>query len=234
MDAAEGTETEAYVTVSLLTGARTEELRALTYSHLDLKGSPDAAPPRPPSIEVWHSVREGGDTKTRLSRHTLRLPDRAVDALRRHREAQKAWRIEMADQWQEQDLVFCTRRGLPLGPANVRRSFRAVVTKAGLDDHVWTPREMRHSFVSLMSDTGVPLEEISRLVGHQSTTVTEAVYRKQLRPVLTEGPRRWTVCSGRPTGSLTAPTSPRNRILSQAVGQASALRTGSESEQHSP
>ena len=30
-------------------------------------------------------------------------------------------------------------------------------------------------------------EEIVRLVGHRSTTVTEAVYRKQLRPVLTEG-----------------------------------------------
>ena len=35
----------AYVLVSLLTGARTEELRALTWSHLDLDGSPDAVPP---------------------------------------------------------------------------------------------------------------------------------------------------------------------------------------------
>jgi hypothetical protein len=38
-----------------------------------------------------------------------------------------------------------------------------------------------------MSDAGVPLEEIARLVGHGSTKVTEAVYRKQLRPVLTGG-----------------------------------------------
>jgi hypothetical protein len=45
----------------------------------------------------------------------------------------------------------------------------------------------RHSFVSILSEAGVPLEEIARLVGHRSTTVTEAVYRKQLRPVLTEG-----------------------------------------------
>jgi integrase len=34
--AAEGTSMHAYVVVSLLTGARTEELRALTWSHLDL------------------------------------------------------------------------------------------------------------------------------------------------------------------------------------------------------
>lgn len=38
-----------------------------------------------------------------------------------------------------------------------------------------------------MSDAGVPLEEIARLVGHGSTKVTETVYRKQLRPILTGG-----------------------------------------------
>lgn len=51
----------------------------------------------------------------------------------------------------------------------------------------WTPRELRHSFVSLLSDNGMPLEEISRLVGHSSTAVTELVYRKQIRPVLQTG-----------------------------------------------
>jgi hypothetical protein len=30
-------------------------------------------------------------------------------------------------------------------------------------------------------------ELISRLVGHRSTVVTEAVYRHELRPVITEG-----------------------------------------------
>jgi integrase len=34
------------------------------------------------------------------------------------------------------------------------------------------------------SDDGVPLENIARLVGHQTTTVTETVYRKQLRLVI--------------------------------------------------
>ena len=38
-----------------------------------------------------------------------------------------------------------------------------------------------------MSEAGVPLEAIARVVGHSSTKVTELVYRKQLRPMLTEG-----------------------------------------------
>jgi hypothetical protein len=34
---------------------------------------------------------------------------------------------------------------------------------------------------------GVSIEDISRLVGHASTVVTEKVIRKELRPVLTRG-----------------------------------------------
>ena len=42
-------------------------------------------------------------------------------------------------------------------------------------------------FVSLLSDHGVPVEEIARLVGYSSTTTTELVYRKQIRPVIQTG-----------------------------------------------
>jgi hypothetical protein len=45
----------AYVVVSLLTGAGTEELRALTWSHLDLEGDASGLPPTPPSIQLWRS-----------------------------------------------------------------------------------------------------------------------------------------------------------------------------------
>lgn len=41
--------------------------------------------------------------------------------------------------------------------------------------------------MSLLSDNGIPIDEISRLVGHSSTAVTEVVHRKQIRPVLQSG-----------------------------------------------
>jgi integrase len=136
---------------------------------------------------VWHSVRAGGDTKTRKSRRTLAMPKRCVDALRLHRERQAVVKEKAGTAWKDHDLVFATRHGTELNAGNVRRSFRTVAAKAGLDAGKWTPREMRHSFVSLLSDSGVPIENISRLVGHGNTTVTETVYRIQLRPVLLEG-----------------------------------------------
>jgi Phage integrase family len=84
-------------------------------------------------------------------------------------------------------LVFVTRNGTPLGARNVQRDFRKVIDAAGLPGREWTPRELRQSFVSLLSDAKVPMEVIARLVGHRSTTVTETVYRKQLRPVIEGG-----------------------------------------------
>ena len=82
----------------------------------------------------------------------------------------------------------CTQGCLiTLYAGNVRRSFRLVLAAAGLNSADWTPRELRHSFVSLMSDAGVPIEKIARLVGHTGTTTTETVYRKQIRPVVMGG-----------------------------------------------
>ena len=49
------------------------------------------------------------------------------------------------------------------------------------------PRDLRHTFVSLMSADGVPIEEIARLAGHNRTATTELVYRHELRPVITTG-----------------------------------------------
>ena len=86
----------------------------------------------------------------------------------------------------EGDLVFCTATGHPLDAATVRRFFRAVCSAAGIGPG-WTPRELRHTFVSLMSDSDVPLEKIAVLVGHSSSRTTETVYRHQLRPVITTG-----------------------------------------------
>ena len=57
----------------------------------------------------------------------------------------------------------------------------------GIDPGDCTRCELRHSFVSEISDAGLPVEEIAQLVGHRGATVTELVYRHQLRPVIQTG-----------------------------------------------
>jgi integrase len=187
LDAAEKTSLRAYLIVSLMAGARTEELRALTWSHIDLDSDPKGVPPVKPHVLVWRSVRPDGETKTRKSRRSLALPARCVQVLREHRERQLTHRETAGKRWQDNDLVFASEIGTELDAANVRRGFRRVVAAAGLNPNEWTPRELRHSFVSLLSHAGVPIEKISLLVGHKGSRVTELVYRKQLRPTVEDG-----------------------------------------------
>lgn len=187
LKAAEASKLRAYIVVSLLTGARTEEMRALRWDHVDLAGKPEANPPAPPSIQVWRSVRIGGDTKTRKSRRTLALPTRCVQVLEWQRLALESARDAAGNRWHEKGVVFASSTGEELDAANVRRAFRRVAKLAGLNENEWTPREMRHSFVSVLSDSGMTIQQIADLVGHSGTSVTEKVYRHQLRPVLLDG-----------------------------------------------
>ncbi len=176
----------AYIVLSLLAGIRTEEARALRWAHVDLDGDPAARPPVPPHVAVWRSVRTHGDTKTERSRRTLGLPAAAVQALRAWSASQAGERLAAGEDWQDTGLVFTTHHGAALDAGNVRKMFKRVCDEAGIGDR-WTPRELRTSFVSLMSHSGVSIEEIARLVGHASTRTTEIVYRRELRPVITTG-----------------------------------------------
>jgi integrase len=177
LEAAEGSSLHAYVVLSLLTGLRTEELRSLLWTDVDLDAQ---------TLAVYRSVRASGDTKTPKSRRVLKLPLKAVEALREHRAQQAASRLQAGALWQDHGLVFASTVGTPLDAHNVRRSFRAITKAAGLGQE-WTPRELRHTFVSLLSANDVNLERISRLVGHSGTSVTERVYRHEIRPSLTHG-----------------------------------------------
>jgi integrase len=184
--AAESSRLHAYIVLCLMTGCRTEEARALRWDHVDLDGNPDASPPVPPYVAVWRSVRAHGDVKTEKSRRTLQLPQSAVVALRSHKVTQAEERLKAGPLWQDHGLVFASNVGTPLDAHNVRRSFRQVIKDAGIEGS-WSPRELRHTFVSLMSEGGVPVEEIARLAGHSNTRTTETIYRRELRPVITTG-----------------------------------------------
>ena len=149
-----------------MTGVRTEEARALRWDHVVAWVSdPEGRQPVNEAgfdherfaVYVWRSVRADEDTKTETSRRTLELPKHAADALLEHRKRQAAQRLKAGRMWQDHNLVFSTKIGTPLNDANVRRSFKAI-TKAARIGENWTPRELRHSFVSIMSDNGVDHE----------------------------------------------------------------------------
>jgi integrase len=193
MAAARGTRLEAYVVLSLLSGMRTEEARALRWDHVVAWVSGQWVPVAEAGFDheqvavfVWRAERAGGDTKTPESRRTLALPRKCVEALREHRVRQAQDRLAAGPLWQDHGLVFASAVGTPMDDHNVRRMFRVITEEAGLGTG-WVPREMRHTFVSLLSARGVPVEAIALLAGHNQTATTELVYRHQIVPALTRG-----------------------------------------------
>jgi integrase len=193
MAAARGTRLEAYIVLSLLSGVRTEEARALRWDHVVAWVSGQWIPVAEAGFDheqvavfVWRAERAGGDTKTPESRRTLALPRKCVEALREHRVLQAGDRLAAGPLWQDHGLVFASAVGTPMDDHNVRRMFREITQDAGLGTG-WVPREMRHTFVSLLSARGVPVEAIALLAGHNQTATTELVYRHQIVPALTRG-----------------------------------------------
>lgn len=121
--AAAGTHLYAYVVLSLTTGLRTKELRALGWNELDLVGG---------TVAVYRAVRASADTKTPKSRRVPSLPRVAVQALREHRARQAEDRLLAGALWEDHGLVFASAVGMPLDRHNVLREFRKITQGAGL------------------------------------------------------------------------------------------------------
>jgi site-specific recombinase XerD len=135
-----------------------------------------------------------------------------VDALREHHARQARERLAAGRLWTDHGLVFASQAGTPMDASHVRRAFRSITSRAGISEN-WTPRELRHSFVSIMSDQGVPIETIADLVGHAITAVSEEVYRHQLKPVITAGAQTMNTVFGQPAHGTA------QRKLAEATGR---------------
>lgn len=59
-------------------------------------------------------------------------PPPCVRALRRHRAQQASDRLAAGDLWADSGLVFTARKGTPIEPRNINRTFDALVKRAGV------------------------------------------------------------------------------------------------------
>ena len=75
--------------------------------------------------------------------------------------------------------LFCTVEGTVLDEANVRKTMRRVLKKAGLPEH-FTPHCLRHTYASLMLQQGESVAYVQRQLGHASIQLTVDTYGKWL------------------------------------------------------
>jgi len=109
-----------------------------------------------------------------------------LDAFRRHRIEQKRHQLEVGEIWSNPEaLVFNSPTGRPIDPMVCRKDFTKLVSSIGLD--AWTPNELRHSAASLMSDAGMPIEQVADQLGHKDLRMLQKHYRHRIRPTVSGG-----------------------------------------------
>ena len=119
-----------------------------------------------------HGVLQLEDLKTERSRRTLALPAKAAEALRALRAAQAAGKLRLGRHYADRGIVFCGDAGQPLWQSRCPgRGFKRVCGRAGIGSD-WHPHEQRHTFVSVLWDAGIDIEEIADAAGHINSNVT--------------------------------------------------------------
>ena len=152
---------EAAYVLPATVGLRQGECLALRYEDIDFKQGMLSI-----RRTVWRN--QVYPPKTPHSRRTIKLPEIALDALRRHRDKRNSANDES---W-----LFPTKNGNPVDAHNfIHRPWKRMLRKAGLPE---TTRyhDLRHGAASLLLSRGVPVPAVSSLLGHRDSSITLRVY----------------------------------------------------------
>lgn len=179
--ALEGHRLDAVITCGVGLGLRLGEVLGLQWADLDLPASRLMVRQ---ALQTVGKRRELVPLKSRESRRTLALPAFVVRSLERERRQQAERRLAAGGAWQRSDFVFTTRGGRPLDGSLVTRDLKRVLAAQGLP--VLSFHGLRHSCASLLLAAGVPVRDVSELLGHSDVRLTLSSYAH----VLDEGRQR--------------------------------------------
>jgi integrase len=114
-------------------------------------------------------------TKTPRSRRKIELSNTARAALRTHRKRQLEEQMKEAGLWKDHGLVFPRALGTSLSHRNLLRSFKALLTRAGLPAGTGL-YDLRHTCATLLLNSNVHPKYIQQLLGHASIAQTLDTY----------------------------------------------------------
>lgn len=159
--AAEGDRFHALITLGLTSGARWGELTALTWDRIDLDNR---------TMHITRTLVKGKggysfeEPKTRGSRRSVGLTQKAIDGLVRHRERQRV----AGHQVSGNALVFTNTVGNPVNHSHFRRNhFKPLLKRAGLPDTTFHAAT-RHTCCCILLLQGVNPKSVAMQGGWSS------------------------------------------------------------------
>jgi integrase len=159
-------------TVAMAVGLRIGEACGLRWSDVDLT----KAMLRVQQAVQWqHGKATFAEPKSAASRRTVKLPEAATAALKRHRTRQKRERLAAGDAWIDSGLVFTSTIGTVLDYANVRRDFKVLLKSAKLPAELRL-HDLRHTCATLLMAQGTPAKIVMQTLGHSQVNLTLDTY----------------------------------------------------------
>jgi integrase len=113
------------------------------------------------------------EPKSEESRRTIELSKATVDALRVHQEKQNRIK-ESSSEWEDYGLVFCSKKGRPIGSRNLLKYFHVALEKAGLPKVTF--HSLRHLHATLLLVAGVHPKIVQERLGHSRIDITLDLY----------------------------------------------------------
>ncbi len=159
---------EALIALAVSSGMRKGELLGLRWQDVDLDEG---------TVHVRRQLDQNGrvsEPKTAKARRRIGLPASTVAALRAHKRRQAEHRLLWGPEWEDNDLVFCTHQGRPLGASNLSRDFKRLLRRAGLPDIRF--HDLRHTNATLLLLQNTPAKVVSERLGHASIQITLDTY----------------------------------------------------------
>ena len=120
------------------------------------------------------------------SHRFVELSPGTVEVLRKHRVAIATERLASGGSWPDVPrLVFPDRDGRFARSEVVSAELAALCKTVGVP--IVRPNELRHTEASLAVDAGVPLDQVSDMLGHKDMRMVTQTYRHKVRPTVGAG-----------------------------------------------
>jgi integrase len=128
-----GDRLEALHVLAITAGPRQDELLGLRWEDVDLEHGTMQVRRTLAGLKNGNPIF--GITKTAKGKRSVKLTQKALEALKRHYEVQLEKRRRLAGLWQEHGLVFATQIGTSINRHNlVARSFKPLLDGVGLPE----------------------------------------------------------------------------------------------------